>query len=310
MDTIAAIPVRVTPSIISVFTEKGGVGKTSSSLALGWALANAGRRVLLIDGDGQRSLSGWALGTKVARAPYNGNVTAFVNRAINGPQGLLPRTLYEQMMEVHLQTSALRPAHAITLASRLFLVPGHRNTLSFDKVINRTEALTQAGFMAVNNSTGLPYAAVMATAAAVNAEFVLLDLNPNAGDLNRVLVSTSHYVLMPTIADFFCAELITEFQTRLTEFSNEMAVQGPRTQAPQGSYPTPPHMVKVRQHGVARGYSCAWSFSSFGVMFCLALLVSGHPGEPLPAPQVWSCRRWSCHGHIGCQRERLANQIA
>ena len=45
-------PPRVTPaSIIAVASGKGGVGKTFVSITLASALAKAGRRVLLVDGD-------------------------------------------------------------------------------------------------------------------------------------------------------------------------------------------------------------------------------------------------------------------
>ena len=42
--------------IISVTNNKGGVGKTTSTINLGYALARKGRKVLLIDLDGQASL--------------------------------------------------------------------------------------------------------------------------------------------------------------------------------------------------------------------------------------------------------------
>ena len=49
--------------IIAVMNQKGGVGKTTTTINLGVGLANAGHHVLLVDADPQASLT-VALGMK------------------------------------------------------------------------------------------------------------------------------------------------------------------------------------------------------------------------------------------------------
>lgn len=44
-------------SIISCFNQKGGIGKTTTVMNLGWALINKGKKVLMIDFDPQASLT-------------------------------------------------------------------------------------------------------------------------------------------------------------------------------------------------------------------------------------------------------------
>lgn len=62
--------VRATPKRIAVFNHKGGTGKTTTSINLAAGLAEAGRRVLLIDADGQGNV-GASLGIAGQRTLYH-----------------------------------------------------------------------------------------------------------------------------------------------------------------------------------------------------------------------------------------------
>ncbi len=62
--------VRSTPKRIAVFNHKGGTGKTTTSINLAAGLAEAGRRVLLIDADGQGNV-GASLGIAGQRSFYH-----------------------------------------------------------------------------------------------------------------------------------------------------------------------------------------------------------------------------------------------
>jgi hypothetical protein len=48
--------------IIAFFNHKGGVSKTTTTFNLGWALADAGKKVMIVDGDPQCNLTGTVLG--------------------------------------------------------------------------------------------------------------------------------------------------------------------------------------------------------------------------------------------------------
>lgn len=63
-------PVRATPKRIAVFNHKGGTGKTTTSINLAAGLAELGRRVLLIDADGQGNV-GASLGIAGQRTLYH-----------------------------------------------------------------------------------------------------------------------------------------------------------------------------------------------------------------------------------------------
>jgi chromosome partitioning protein len=59
--------------VISIFNQKGGVGKTTTTISLGAALAELGRRVLLVDFDPQGGLS-LGLGVNAHRLPLENTV--------------------------------------------------------------------------------------------------------------------------------------------------------------------------------------------------------------------------------------------
>ena len=49
-------------TLVSLFNHKGGVSKTTTTFNLGWALAEIGKKVLIVDGDPQCNLTGTVLG--------------------------------------------------------------------------------------------------------------------------------------------------------------------------------------------------------------------------------------------------------
>ncbi len=62
--------------IISIITEKGGVGKTTTSLHLGASFSELGNKVLIVDFDEQRNLS---IGYKIAK-DYSYSVKNFLDK--------------------------------------------------------------------------------------------------------------------------------------------------------------------------------------------------------------------------------------
>ena len=76
-------------AVISLVNLKGGVGKTSLSMHLGGALAQLGRRVLLVDNDPQASLTAGFLGPTAARQLDPAGTIA----AVLGGQDPFPETV-------------------------------------------------------------------------------------------------------------------------------------------------------------------------------------------------------------------------
>ena len=71
--------------IISVFSHKGGVGKTTLVHNLGFLLANKGKKVLLIDADSQMNLTSAVAGfsTETRYKDDNARWKEFLNKHTN-----------------------------------------------------------------------------------------------------------------------------------------------------------------------------------------------------------------------------------
>ena len=73
--------------VITALNQKGGVGKTSTCYHLAGTLAQAGRRVLLVDNDPQASLTQGFLGPQATRKldPAETIAAVYQQEAIAGP---------------------------------------------------------------------------------------------------------------------------------------------------------------------------------------------------------------------------------
>jgi chromosome partitioning protein len=151
--------------IIALCNQKGGVGKTTSTINLGAALAEFGRRVLLVDFDPQGALS--------------------VGLGVQPQQ--LERTAYNLLMDrnVTVDDIALK-----TSVSGMDLLPSNID-LSAAEVqlvgeVAREQTLTRA------LSSALP-----------RYDYVLIDCQPSLGLLTVNALTAAHGVIIPLECEFF-----------------------------------------------------------------------------------------------------------
>ncbi|GAB3554073.1 chromosome partitioning protein [Actinopolyspora lacussalsi] len=152
-------------SVLAMCNQKGGVGKTTSTINLGAALAEYGRKVLLVDFDPQGALS--------------------VGLGVQPHQ--LEQTIYNVIME---RSAELREVIRSTSVSGMDLLPSNID-LSAAEVqlvaeVGREQALERA-------------------LRPVRAEydFVLVDCQPSLGLLTVNALAAAHGVMIPLECEFF-----------------------------------------------------------------------------------------------------------
>jgi chromosome partitioning protein len=151
--------------IIAMCNQKGGVGKTTSTINLGAALVEYGRKVLLVDLDPQGALS---VGLGV-------------------PAQHLERTIYNALME---RRTTLADVRVPTDVPGLDLVPSN---------IDLSAAEVQLVSEVAREQT------LLRTLAAVRDEYdyILIDCQPSLGLLTVNALTAAHGVVIPLECEFF-----------------------------------------------------------------------------------------------------------
>ncbi|GAA1133452.1 AAA family ATPase [Arthrobacter flavus] len=170
--------------VIAMVNQKGGVGKTTSTINLGAALAEAGRRVLLVDFDPQGALSA-GLGTN----PHELDVTVYnvlMDRKVQ-IQDAIQTTAFENV--------DLLPANIDLSAAEVQLV----NEVAREQVLDRALRKVSDDY-----------------------DVILIDCQPSLGLLTVNALTAAHGVIIPLICEFFAlravallVETIEKVQDRL-----------------------------------------------------------------------------------------------
>ena len=156
--------------IISMVNQKGGVGKTTSTINLGAALAEVGRRVLLVDFDPQGALS-----AGFGANPHELELTVYnvmMDRKVN---------VRDVILETGVPNVDLLPANIDLSAAEVQLV----------NEVAREQVLASA-LRAVEN----------------DYDVMLIDCQPSLGLLTVNALTASHGVIIPLICEFFALRAV------------------------------------------------------------------------------------------------------
>ncbi len=169
------------PKIIAVANQKGGVGKTTTTINLAAALAESGKRVLVIDLDPQGNAS-TGLGIEVEDREY---------------------TTYDLLLDDVNLNSVIMP----TVTPGLLIVPATVDLSSADIELISNEKRSFLLHDALRQTPMDDF----------NLDFILIDCPPSLNLLTVNAMIAAHSVLVPLQSEFFALEGLSQLMLTIRE---------------------------------------------------------------------------------------------
>lgn len=177
-------------TILSVFNNKGGVGKTTYMFHIAHVLSRKGHNILLIDCDTQGNLTNYCLNNNEIEASWadNGNSIYRVVEPIIRGTGDITQPLPTKLSQAN---------------GDIYLVPGDLRLSEFEDRLGDTWNAARGGDEASLRVQTAIHRYIKATVEQTESTIVLIDMGPNLGALNRAVLASSDYFMTPVAPDLF-----------------------------------------------------------------------------------------------------------
>jgi cellulose biosynthesis protein BcsQ len=197
---------------LALYNHKGGVGKTTLTVNIASALADAGKRVLLVDADPQCNLTSYLV------------EPAVVDDWLDHSDSDSGKTIWSAIKPVAESTGTVRSIAPLERLKSVFLIPGDIRLSEFEQDLQQiwNECLQRKmrGFRGASAISDV----VNLVAANANVDFVFYDVGPNIGPLNRVVLLDCDYFIVPAACDLFSTRALSTLGHSLSSWIKEWDV--------------------------------------------------------------------------------------
>ncbi|MGV3631976.1 MAG: ParA family protein [Bacteroidota bacterium] len=212
--------------IISLFNNKGGVGKSTLGYHLGYALSELNHKTLLIDLDPQCNLTICGIETEVLHNIWS-EEDSYIDdfeKALKENQSVLekPRSIHFLLKptEDGLSDFEVLPP-TVNLNANLDLIPGRLSIHKFEnKLAERWNGAYQGDNLAIRTITKIREICNL-YAAKNSYEYIIIDTSPSLGILNKTIISTVDGFFIPAQPDMFSLYGIRNIGNSLEQWKNE-----------------------------------------------------------------------------------------
>lgn len=231
MNTIPAVLERHHAKRVALYSHKGGVGKTTLTANIAFALAETGQNVLLIDSDPQCSLSAYLLDGKR------------LDTLLDESDSEAGATVWSSLKWVQTKAQEPRPLEPTGVRAKISLLPGDIRMSEFEEQLQQywreTAERRPSAFV---GCTALSLV-TNSICAKHRIDVVFYDCGPNIGPLNRTIVLDCDLFIIPVACDEFSVRAVRTLGYTLPRWLSQWSDIADL--APDGTYLLPgrPHFL-------------------------------------------------------------------
>lgn len=190
---------------ILFFNNKGGVGKTTTVYHVAWMLSEMGKKTIAIDLDPQVNLTSMFLTSERLEEIYENNLPITILDSIN------PVLSGDRYQSIYIEV----------INDNLGLVLGNLSLSIFEDNLSDAWIKSLDGQVYSFRITSIFNTIINDAASQFNAEFVLIDVGPNLGAINRAVTISSDYIIVPVASDLFSLQGIKNLGQTLKKWKKD-----------------------------------------------------------------------------------------
>ncbi len=223
--------------VITFFNNKGGVGKTTLIYHTAWMFTELDFRVLVVDLDPQCNLSSMFLPDERLENVIEDNRSTILSAISPVVKGV------GDFQKVHIEK----------INDKISLIIGNLELSAFEDKLsdNWTKCLNRDEY--AFRVVSVFYRIIREAAERTNSEYVLIDVGPNLGAINRSTLISTDYVVIPVASDLFSLQGIKNLGSSFSTWRTEWKDRYDRNPASDLLLPVgkmQPVGYVVMQHGV------------------------------------------------------------